>query len=239
MDEPKLTKKERKELKKQQEAEKATQQKHANTVSTVLKWIVFSAIVILGVFLLLGAFKNDRTTTLPPEISSIIQTDHITGSPNKTNVLIEYSDFQCPACAATQPIINQLIKEHGNTITLVYRHFPLPAHKNARPASYAAEAAGLQSKFWEMHDLLFSRQAEWEGLDNPNEKFASYAQELELNVEQFTTDSDSQMVKDKVESDYQSGIQAAVMATPTFYYNGVYVKPFRSYNDFVSSLNLQ
>lgn len=91
--------------------------------------------------------------------------DNVKGSREAKAVLIEYSDFQCPACQVYYPVVKQLTEELGNEILVVYRHFPLTTiHPNALPAAKAAEAAGKQGKFWEMHDMLFDKQSEWSAL---------------------------------------------------------------------------
>ena len=96
--------------------------------------------------------------------SAVSDSDWVKGNRSAPVVLVEYSDFQCPACAASAPLVKQLTEEFGNKIAFVYRHFPLPQHKNAYPAAQAAEAAGKQGKFWEMADLIFANQTKWENL---------------------------------------------------------------------------
>ena len=146
--------------------------------------------------------------------------------------LVEYSDFQCPACATYFPVLNQLAAEYASSTRIVYRHFPLEQHKNARLAAYAAEAAATQGKFFEMHDMLFAEQTKWSELADPAPVFTSYAQTLGLNMEQFAADGASQALKDRVERDVASGKVYAVNATPTFYVNGRKIKNPGSYQEF-------
>lgn len=93
------------------------------------------------------------------------ENDHMLGNPDATVVLVEYGDYQCPACGAVHPVVNQLMENLGEDVTLVFRHFPLVnLHANALPAAQAAEAAGMQGKFWEMHDKLYEHQSDWSSL---------------------------------------------------------------------------
>lgn len=96
---------------------------------------------------------------------ALLETDQVKGKENASVTLIEYADFQCPACASYAPVVEQLEENYGDRVRFVFRHFPLISiHKNAYAASVATEAAGAQGKFWEMHDLLFERQSEWSRL---------------------------------------------------------------------------
>lgn len=91
----------------------------------------------------------------------ITNPEHTKGAENPKVIVVEFSDFQCPACAGFTPFINQVLSEYPENAALEYRHFPLPKHPSADEASRAAEAAAVQGKFWEMHDLLFERQSDW------------------------------------------------------------------------------
>lgn len=163
--------------------------------------------------------------------------DWIKGPLQAKVTLVEYSDFQCPACATYYPVLKQLNKEFEDSMQFVYRYFPLKTiHKNAQVASFAAEASGRQGKFWEMHDLLFDNQKEWSDLANPQEKFLDYAKLLGLDTEKFKNDLESKEVKDKVARDYQNGLSATVNATPTFFLNGQKIISPRSYEEFKSKI---
>ena len=106
-----------------------------------------------------------------------------------TSVLIEYSDFQCPACKAYYPVVSKIADELGTKVQVVYRNYPLSQlHKNARTAASAAEAAGKQGKFWEMHDVLFINQEKWSESKDVKRDFSAYAKAIGLSVEQFTQD---------------------------------------------------
>lgn len=158
--------------------------------------------------------------------------DHTKGGTLATNTLVEYSDFQCPACGAYFPIVKKLGDTYGGRLQIVYRYYPLTAlHLNAQMSAQAAEAAGVQGKFWEYHDLLFTKQSEWNQLSDPKNTFADYANTLGLNKEKFLTDIVSSGVIKRVQRDLDSGNRANVNATPTFYLNGKKLTNLQTYAD--------
>jgi len=184
------------------------------------------AVLLTGSVFAISRF-SDTSTVIDTNatIAAIGVTDQIKGDPQAKAIFIEYSDFQCPACAAYYPLVKNLIEKYGTSIVFVYRHFPLQQHPAAKPAAYAAEAAGKQGKFWEMHDLLFERQQQWSGKNDPEKIFRGYAAELGLSLEQYDQDVDSSDIKGKVESDIRSGQQAKITGTPTFFLNGKSIQP--------------
>lgn len=155
-------------------------------------------------------------------VAALRQDDHVRGSATAGAVLVEYSDFQCPACATFYPVVKALEAELGTSTAIVYRHFPLSQHKNAALAAAAAEAAGLQGKFWEMHDQLFETQEEWSPLggDAAEAYFVKLAEGIDLETGRFSEDMESDAVKERVDRDLREGTVAGVSATPTFYLNG-------------------
>lgn len=193
----------------------------------VLLWVI--VVLILGgtVFALAKLPKKTEHPAATGELQAISATDWFTANPESKVELIEYGDFQCPACAAYETILQKLLEEKGKEFKFVYRNFPLAQHANAKIAAYAAGAAGKQGKFWEMHDLIFAGQNSWEGKSNGGTKdiFGEYAKTLNLNLEQFNQDISSAEVKNKVEVDYQSGLKAGVNSTPTFYLNRKRIQP--------------
>mgnify|MGYP000891257719 FL=1 len=140
--------------------------------------------------------------------------------------VVEFGDYQCPACAAAEPNVQKLKEEMGDKITFVYRNFPLPIHKNAMPAAEAAEAAGAQGKYWEMHSKLYTTQTEWENLPNPVDKFAEYAKELGLDADKLKKDVEENKYVDFINQDKRDGEDIGVNATPTFYINGKKAESF-------------
>jgi len=142
--------------------------------------------------------------------------DHIQGNPNASLELIEYADFQCPYCRQAHRILKEVKKQLGNDLKFVFRNFPLAElHAHAIHAAVVAEVAGAQNKFWEMHDMLFENQKR---LDD--EYLFEYAREIGLDMQQFKNDLEDKKYFEKVESDYETGIQHGVEGTPTFFING-------------------
>lgn len=190
------------------------------------KKIIIGIIILVGVLFVLLNIFNKKPAPVPVS-------QNVKGEATISATLVEYSDFQCPACAAYYPVIKQINKDFGDKLRFVYRYFPLRnIHKNAEISSIAAEAAARQNKFWEMHDLLFENQTEWSNLQDPRGKFKEYAKFIGLDMEKFQNDLNSKEVKDKVEADYQNGLSLKVNATPTFFLNDQKITNPRTYEEF-------
>ncbi|MDP2641336.1 MAG: thioredoxin domain-containing protein [Candidatus Yanofskybacteria bacterium] len=227
-----LTKKERKQLRRQQKEETRAQESKKRKVQRLGMWLL-AALAFAGagggVVWLVQKSVPDLPVAGPAEI---LAQDQVKGSDQARVVLVEYGDFQCPACASFYPVVKTLTEEFRDEIAIVYRHFPLTSvHAKAVITARAAEAAALQGKFWEMHDLLFERQREWVQGDE-QELLVQYARELELEEELFLEDLNSPAVRDKVEADRVGGLQARVNSTPTFFLNGERIQNPRSYAEF-------
>ncbi len=148
-------------------------------------------------------------------------------------VLIEFSDFQCPACRSYYPLVQKLITDFGNKLTVTYKYFPLRSiHKNADISAQAGEAARLQGKFDEMEGILFEKQADWEFSDDALSIFKGYATTIGMDVNKFVADVNSSQVIDKVNTDYDLGISLKVGGTPTFFLNGKKLTNPGSYDEF-------
>lgn len=164
---------------------------------------------------------------LQPEFST--NSDHYKGNPDAPLVLVEYGDFECPDCGQAHPILKEAMEELSDKVCLVFRNMPLdqlyPIHPHATIAAQGAQAASLQGKFWEMHDLLFQNQ---EGLSE--EKIVELAESLNLNMEQFEEDFASAEVAEQVENDLNSGKDNGVTSTPTFFLNGEKIENSRDYS---------
>jgi protein-disulfide isomerase len=184
---------------------------------TIIIFVAVTLGVLLGVGGLLWTFGQSSDKPIA-DVAGAKQ--HVQGSGAVT--LVEFSDFQCPACLAVQAPLTQILAKYQGKVEFVYRYFPLVSiHKNAQMSAQAAEAAGLQGKFWEMHDKLFSTQSAWEGIADPKESFVGYAKELGLDTAKFATDLVSQSVVDAVNADSATATRYNLQGTPTFFVNGV------------------
>ncbi len=186
-----------------------------------IKTIVIFIAVTLGVLLGVGGLLYQFGASADKPIAEIAgKKAHVLGS--GTVSVVEFSDFQCPACLSVQEPLKQILKKYEGKVEFVYRHFPLTSiHKNAQLAAQVAEAAGLQGKFFEMHDILFAKQTEWEKLSDPMEAFTAYAMLLQLEMPKFESDVASQAVKDLVNADALDATRYRLSGTPTFFVNGV------------------
>ncbi len=196
-------------------------------------WIILIvAIVGLGgIFIVSGGKEKvveDPRFSYGENVFEVQDHDHKIG--NGEVVITGYGDFQCPACQQLFPDIKQIEADYADETTVVFRHFPLTAvHPNAMAAHRAAEAAGIQGKFFEMHDLMYQRQSEWSQASNPAQIFEGYAQQLGLDVEKFRADISSEDVFNKIQADMNSGNTAGATSTPTVFVNGQLVDEFPTY----------
>lgn len=182
-------------------------------------WIVITLLVLVGLYFL---FSSGAPKIEPKLEAGILHPlDNVKGNRETKVVIMEYSDFECPACRSYYLVVRQIMEEYGDRVAFVYRHFPLTGiHANAEFAARAAEAAGKQGKFWEMHDLLFEKQSEWSKSAKAPEMFESYAKLLDLNVEQFVIDWKSKEVKNFVSAQRVHSLKSGLQGTPTFFING-------------------
>ncbi|MDZ7716687.1 MAG: thioredoxin domain-containing protein [Balneolaceae bacterium] len=153
--------------------------------------------------------------------------------------IIEYSDYQCPACGFYHPIIEQVKEHFGDKVSVEYRDFPLNTHQYAVAAARAAEAARKQGKFKAMHDILFENQNVWSGSGNPQALFEQYARDIGLDMEQFKEDLNSAETQRAVLEEKKEGEQMGVSSTPTFFINGEkLVQNPSSFDQFKRLINL-
>ena len=142
-----------------------------------------------------------------------------------TVTLVEFGDFQCPPCANLSEPINQLERDYRSRLRIIFRHFPLPNHQHAREAALASEAASLQNRFWEMHDLLYREQSVWSKAPDVRVLFSAYAGMLGLNIDRFRKDMESEQAKARVTSDEQQALALGLANTPTIFINDHRVPP--------------
>ncbi|MBI2634920.1 thioredoxin domain-containing protein [Candidatus Peregrinibacteria bacterium] len=198
----------------------------------LIKWLIIGLIIIGGFIAMI--FAGGGNGGSGGTASEVKPDEWIKGDIASTVTLIEYSDIQCPACKAREPFIKDILNEFGSHMRFVYRHFPLiGVHDKAQISAQATEAAGLQGKFWEMHDLLFERQQTWSllGENDAKNTFISYAEELGLDKTKFENDLESDAAENFVNEDAASGNAARVKSTPTFFLNGQRITP-QDYDEF-------
>jgi protein-disulfide isomerase len=143
--------------------------------------------------------------------------DHVQGLANASVTLVEYGDYECPHCGRAYSIVKEIQQRLGDRLRFVFRNFPLAQiHPHAQQAAEAAEVAGKQGKFWEMHDILFENQR---ALDDSH--LREYAEAIGLNAEEFARELQSHTAEARVQEDFLSGVRSGVNGTPTFFINGI------------------
>lgn len=170
------------------------------------------------------ATVSATTPASDPTFAPITEADWQLGPADALVTIVHYSDFQCPTCALLAPVLKQLRQEYPAEVRIVYRHYPLfDIHDKAVLAAEAAEAAGAQGKFWEMHDLLYERQSAWSilpTLDFRTVLIESYAVQLGLDISRFTADIDNRTFGPKLQADFNAAYQAGISVTPLILFNG-------------------
>jgi protein-disulfide isomerase len=216
-------------------------------------FIVGFIVVVTAAVIIAGAYSSgqsaDQTpsgfvaTTAPP----ITASDWAEGNPAAKVSVIEYGDFECPACGEYFPVMQQLLQSYSSTVLFVFRNFPLTSiHPFAQIGAQAAEAAGLEggsSKYWAMHDLLYTDQNDWSTnsaltpAQVVSQYFDGYAQSIGLNVDMFNTDINSESVASKIQTDVNGGNAAEIGHTPTFFINLQQIPNPSGLSDFENTLN--
>lgn len=200
--------------------------------------VLWSAVlVILGLTVLIignlgGRRSPGKIPASAPTRVEMSAADWAKGNIEAKVSLLEYSDFECPSCGQYYPVLKRLFGEFGDRVKFAYRHFPLPQHKHAKLAARAAEAAGQQGRFWEMHDLIFEGHENWSKQTNAEETFIGYARQLGLDPVRFRADLNSAEVRKAVEEDRLSGQRAGIHGTPTFFLNGWPIESPHGYDEF-------
>lgn len=191
-----------------------------------IRWIIFGVIcvVVLGGLVFLANKDKQDVSSINP--NSIIASengsigDRVYGNKEAKVVIYEYGDFQCPSCGSAYPQVKAVKEKYKDQVAFVFRSLPLTSiHPNALAASSAAEAAGQQGKFWEMHDELYENQNSWSSasIETRNDIFEQYAQAIGLNMDQYRTDLTSKAVADKISRDRGIANKVKANSTPTFY----------------------
>jgi len=194
-------------------------------------WIIFASICVLvlaGLVVLsnmnrINVDHVDGNTIQGPSEESGGIADHVFGNAESPVILVEYGDFQCPACGSAFPTIEKITEKYKDQLAFVFRNFPLTSiHPNARAAAATAEVAGKHDKFWEMYQLLYKNQNAWQALGS-NERtdfFASYAEQLGIDRAAFNEGLADSSINQKINFDLAVGKKYGVDATPGFFLNG-------------------
>lgn len=195
--------------------------------------LILAALVVLFAGLLLFNKKEANAPENGEAKTEARPTSHKIGKGTTGVTLTEYGDFQCPACFRYYPVVKEIKRIYGDRITFQFRHFPLTqSHNYALLSARAAEAAGLQGKFFEMHDLLYENQQVWSAGSDPSKIFDQYAKQLGLNVDQFKKDMASEAVNDSVQADLAVAHKNEYSSTPTFEINGKKIENPRDLESF-------
>ncbi len=196
-------------------------------------WIIIGVIVVV---LFGGAiwYSNVSAERSNEGVETLV---HTKGNPEAAVTLVEYSDFQCPACASFQPVLTGMLEQYQDQLHFEYKHFPLPPriHPYAFQAAVAAEAAGQQGKFFEFHDMLFEKQEAWSKSAVPTTFFVQYASDLGLDIDLFKKHLGSSVLKERVQADFAEGEELGVNGTPSFYLNGQKME-IESFLDFAQQI---
>lgn len=190
-----------------------------------MKQLLIAVLVVAGIVGAAVLFGKDKAP------ASVELSNHLYGKEDSSVKVVEYGDFECPACGYYYSIVDQLKEKYKDQISFQFRNFPLTQiHRNALAAHRAAEAASNQGKFWEMYDLLYTNQETWNGPSSADSVgittaqainvFEGYAEQLGLNMEQFKADSSSSAVLDIINADTDEGKKLGISGTPTFFING-------------------
>ena len=195
-----------------------------------LPFVIIAAVALLTVGIATAVYRKKMqpapkaaatiTTTPTPADEKEDPLLHARGARKAPLTLEIYGDFQCPSCSLVSQLIDDLQVQYTDKLRVVFHEFPLEMHEHALEAAMAAEAAGLQGKFWEMHDRLYRYQQVWSKASNAGFFFEAYAKEIGLNIEQFQADRTSPDVKARIMADGGTGTVRGVKNTPTLFLNG-------------------
>lgn len=231
----KLTKKEKKELRKLEWQEKARLEERNAKIKKYSIWGAVVAVIVLatiGLIMLVNS-SSPTPTNQTVNIAPVSEKDITKGKKDAKVTVVEYADFQCPACASYDAMVNQLLSDYNDKILYVYRMFPLTnIHPNSHISAQAAYAAYKQGKFFEMDDYLYQNQTDWANISDPRSIFMDYAKKLKLDLKKFETEMNSDEAKKFVNNAESEALSEGMNSTPTFVVNGVKIQNPATYEDF-------
>lgn len=182
--------------------------------------LIITLIVLFGGIFLVSSNQPSKTIGGQKQYDIDYSKGEKIGSDSAKIKLVEFSDFQCPACLAAEPFVKRIKDNYSTDVQFIYRHFPLTQHKHSKEAAIFATAASNQNKFWQTHDKLFETQDQWSQSPNATPFFMDLAKSLGLNETKLKQDMESTDIKKKVEDDISDGFGVNVNSTPTFLLNG-------------------
>lgn len=201
---------------------------------------ILTAVIVVAAAFTIGNSSNkaqEQKTLGESQVKILLREDtHLISVKNAKVTVVEFGDFQCPACAVAYSVVKQIEKEYKDKVNFAFREYPLMSHKNGYVSSLAAEAAGGQGKFWEMYDKLYTNQKEWSDEKDPLNIFVSYAKEIGIDVDKFTQDVIDKKYDKKIQEDLRDGNTLGIRATPTFFINGKMYSGVLQYDDFKSKI---
>jgi protein-disulfide isomerase len=207
----------------------------------IIVGVISLAILFGGAYLLSKPAQEEKAVAVDSSI--LVKGDSRKVGPENAKVtVVEFADFECPACKAAAQITKQIKEDYKENVSFVFRHFPLSIHKNSLLSAQAVEAAGDQGKFWEMHDKMFETQEDWGGptpLDKNEalDMFVGFAKELGLDEAKFREDVENEKFVAKIQADVNDGTSVGVRSTPTFYINGIAESGALNYVDFKQKID--
>lgn len=210
-----------------------------NEVKIIIGISILTLVLVVG-----AAFLFGGNSAASPQNAQPIKNTNVLIHPDSAEInnhskvtLVEFGDFECPACGAEYPVVTQILQTYKGKINYVFRNFPLPQHANAPEAAEAAEAAKAQGNFFGMFNLLYTNQNTWANVNDPTSYFVTYAKALHLNLDKFKSDVKSKKYAKVIQEDINDGYAVGVNATPSFYLNGVPMIGVLPYSDFQTAID--
>jgi protein-disulfide isomerase len=197
------------------------------TKSIIIAGIICVAILFGGAWLYQRNAPSVAPSILTENQDALVRADSmkISASASSTKVtVVEFGDYQCPACAYIEPALDKLKADYKDRVTFVFRDFPLSMHKNAIKAAQMTYIANEQGKYWEMHGKIYGSQKEWETLPDPSDVFVSYAAALGMNTAGIKEKLSSNIYQDRINKDIADGGLVGVDSTPTFFINNTIIR---------------
>lgn len=202
-------------------------------------WLIL--LLLITGFIGFAWYETNNKADETGATGNITPPTHIVGKQESAVSLVEYSDFQCPACAAYYPVVEQIIEKYKDRISFEYRQYPLISiHRNAFAASRASEAADKQGKFWEMYRLLFTNQQSWAESGTAQSLFEDYARQLSLDLTRFKTDFASSETNTAINASIKEFNKRGLpKSTPTFLLNGKKIQVRNTVEEFSKLIDAQ